>query len=86
MEKPIRRWRCSYSMAPEGVSVWFDPTTELLTLRDLTEDEKLTNLDKRRSVSGSIRSDQAEEIDGCEGPGGSLQGSFFHVKGEGYCG
>ena len=56
--------------------VWFDPDTELLTLRDLTEDEKSLTFDKPRSVSGLIRSDDRELIDGCTGPS-QLEGPSF---------
>ena len=65
-QKEIRTWRVFSTPGQPGVHVWFDPRTEILTLRDLTEVEKSVTLDKRRSVSGLIRSDQAEDIDGCE--------------------
>jgi hypothetical protein len=57
-----------------GLLVWFDPDTELVSLRDLTEDEKSLTLDKQRSVSGLIRSDHAEIIDGCDVPEGDSLG------------
>ncbi len=71
MEKEIRLWRLS-SADPAGCNVWFDPTTELLTLRDLTEDEKLVTLDKLGSVSALAQFDHVGEIDGCELVSGPL--------------
>ncbi len=46
--------------------VWFDPDHELLTLRDLTADEKSVNLDSVDSVSAVGRAERAELSDGCE--------------------
>ena len=66
-EKPIRIWRISVPDQGPGLFVWFDPENERLSLRDLSEDEKVVTLDKLSSVSGLIRSDQAEESDGCNG-------------------
>ena len=68
MGKEIRAWRCFGTPGQPGLHVWFDPRTEILILRDLTMAEKLATLDKPGSVSGSIRSDQAEISDGCDGP------------------
>ncbi len=65
-EKPLRGWRMSKPELGPGLFVWFDPETEGLTLRDLTEDEMSVNLDKQCSVSGLIRSDDAEVSDGCD--------------------
>ncbi len=50
-EKALRFWRCFKAEDHHGWFVWFDPETELLTLRDLTEDEKSDTLDKLGSVS-----------------------------------
>ena len=66
--KEIRFWRVFETPGQPGIHVWFDPRTELLTLRDLTMTEKLDTLDKPSSVSALSRVDQAEEIDGCDGP------------------
>ncbi len=65
-QKPIRDWRVVGPDSGPGLFVWFDPALERLTLRDLTEGEKFANLDKHRSVSGLIRSDQSERSDGCD--------------------
>ncbi len=66
-EKPLRVWRVSKPDQGPGLFVWFDPETERLSLRDLTEEEKSATLDKLSSVSGLIRFDQAKEADGCDG-------------------
>ena len=66
VEKPIRSWRVIPAQDQDGWFVYFDASTERLTLRDLTEDEKLATLDSVRSVSGLIRSDTDEETDGCD--------------------
>ena len=50
-EKPIREWRVMKSFNSTGLLCWFDPATERLMLRDLTEDEKAGTLDKLDSVS-----------------------------------
>ena len=50
----------------DGYFVYFDASREAVGVRDLTDDEKSVTLDKQVSVSGLIRSDQAEESDGCE--------------------
>jgi len=42
--------------------VYYDPRVELLTLRDLTEDEKSVRLDKVGSVSGLLFSDHDEKM------------------------
>ena len=55
MEKEIRMWRTSTPEKGPGLYIWFDPYTELLTLRDLTEDEKIDTLDKLSSVSDLSR-------------------------------
>ena len=65
-EKEIRAWRCFGTRGQPGLHVWFDPRTELLTLRDLTEDEKSVTLDKLSSVSAVGLAGLAEELDGCE--------------------
>ncbi len=75
--KQIANWRVTPAQDMYGWYVYFDASRELLTLRDLTEDEISANLDKLSSVSGSIRSDYPEESDGCDGPGDSLQGLLF---------
>ena len=66
MEKPIAGWRVMKAFDQEGLLVWFDPTSERLSLRDLTEAEKADMLDRSGSVSGLIRFDQDEITDGCE--------------------
>ena len=78
--KPLRMWRCHMADDGIGIMVYFDPHIELLTLRDLTEDEKSTTLDKLSSVSGLIRSDQAKIVDGCIAPGDPLQGLLRFLK------
>ena len=60
-------WRCFRTEGQPGLHVWFDPRSELLTLRDLTEDEIRLNLDKLSSVSAVRLAGHAEVIDGCEG-------------------
>ena len=45
--------------------MYFDASREAPGVRELTEDEKSLTLDKQRSVSGLIRSDQLELLDGC---------------------
>ncbi len=77
--KPIRGWRMLGPESGPGLLIWVDPDTELLTLRDLTEDEKCSTLDKRRSVSGLIRSDTPEVTDGCDGSQLSLGPSFVQL-------
>ena len=64
-EKPIRLWRVSYPDSGPGLSVWFDPQAERLSLRDLTEGEKLDILDSDRSVSALGQGEGAAIIDGC---------------------
>ncbi len=77
-EKEIRGWRLFRTAGQPGVHVWFDPTTELLTLRDLTMVEKLATLDKLGSVSVLRLAGDAEVIDGCEqGSRGSLESPSF---------
>ncbi len=67
MEKPLRLWRVSKPEQGPGLFVWFDPETERLTLRDLTEAEKSDTLDKLSSVSGLIRFDSSYDVlDGCK--------------------
>jgi len=61
--KPIRNWRVMESEDRCGFLVWFDPRSELLTLRDLTADEKSVILDRHGSVSDLIRFDQPGEVD-----------------------
>ncbi len=46
----------SDGQAGPGLFVWFNPRQERLSLRDLTEDEKKSYLDKPSSVSGSVLS------------------------------
>ncbi len=75
-------WRCHAADDGVGIMVYFDPHIELLTLRDLLEDEKSVTLDKLRSVSGLIRSDQAEVADGCKAPGEPLQGLLHFLEKE----
>ncbi len=58
---------------PEDCVVYFDASREAVGIRDLTEGEKSLTLDKLGSVSGLIRSDQPENIDGCEPVGVVLQ-------------
>ena len=66
--KPIRGWRVVGPESGPGLFVWFDPDTELLTLRDLTEDEKLANLDSVVSVSALVEGEAGTaSTDGCEG-------------------
>ncbi len=65
--KAIRMWRCFRTRGQSGLHVWFDPSEEVLTLRDLTDEEKSVTLDKRSSVSGMFPEGHSEESDGCEG-------------------
>ncbi len=76
-EKPIRVWRLVTPEQGPGLFVWFDPDTERLSLRDLTEDEKAVTLDSVPSVSGSIGSDQPEAADGCNGELDEVQLPFL---------
>ncbi len=75
--KPLRNWRVMRPDSGPGLFVWFDPDTELLTLRDLTEDEKSVTLDKLGSVSGLLHDDHSEVSDGCAGAQGSSLGPSF---------
>jgi hypothetical protein len=78
MQKQIKAWRVKPAEDTYGWFVYFDASTELLTLRDLTEAEKLDRLDKLGSVSASEPIDYSEESDGCDGTTslGSLLGQF----------
>ncbi len=49
-----------------GVFVWFDPSTERLTLRDLDKDEKSAYLDSVISVSGLAEAEDPCVVDGCD--------------------
>jgi len=59
-------WRVLKAPDVHGFFMYFDGSREAPGVRDLTEDEKSATLDSFRSVSGLIRSDSPEEIDGCE--------------------
>ena len=59
-ELPIRMWRISRA-TPFGLYVWFDPSKEVVVLRDLTEGEKAVILDKVSSVSALPQSDDSED-------------------------
>ncbi len=49
-EKLIEAWRVT-GAEPYGLSCWFDPRIERLTLRDLTSSEQSATLDRYVSVS-----------------------------------
>ena len=49
--KPLRSWRLSQPEA-HGLSVWFDLMIESVLLRDLTDTERASMVDKLSSVSG----------------------------------
>ena len=52
--KPIRNWRVIPAQDQGGVFVFFDPSIELLELRDLREEEKSAKVDRSVSVSGLV--------------------------------
>ena len=60
-----------------GWFMYFDAELEAPAVRDLTADEKIRTLDKPGSVSGLIRSDQFELIDGCVAPRAPARGAPF---------
>ncbi len=69
-EKALRVWRVSVPESGPGLFVWFDPTRESLTLRDLTPDEAAAILDEPSSVSALVRSGPDEYL--VETPGGPV--------------
>ncbi len=74
MEIPIRNWRLLAADDVNGYFLYFDASSERVTLRELTRDEKIAYLDKPSSVSAPSRVDQAKDSDGCVGPEISSQG------------
>ena len=56
-DKPIRMWRMRDAEDQIGMYIWFDPTSEAVSLRDLTEGEKCVILDNDVSVSGMFADD-----------------------------
>ena len=55
----IRMWRISVA-EPFGLHCWFDPELEVVSLRELTDQEKCDRIDMHRSVSGL----QTADLDG----------------------
>ncbi len=53
-DKVVRSWRFQ-SAVPYGLHVWFDPETETITIRDLTDSEKTSRVYEYGSVSGLER-------------------------------
>ena len=80
VEKQIRYWRVSMPDQGPGMFVWFDPDTELVTLRALTEDEKSRILDKQGSVSGLFFRTYAEGSDGWVSEESKTSQSFRQLK------
>ncbi len=75
--KTIREWRVLGSEGGRGVFVWFDPATERLELRDLTEEERSNYLDSLVSVSAMDEDEDATNKDACEGAQGYRPGPSF---------
>ena len=59
--------------------MYFDARREVPGIRVLTEEEMSVRLDKLGSVSGSIRSDQLELVDACDGPDNEGPPSSFEL-------
>jgi len=58
----IRCWRLSRA-APYGLHLWFDPDTEVPTLRLLTEEEKSGTVDMVDSVSAPTETETPLSMD-----------------------
>ncbi len=57
----IRMWRVSVA-EPFGLHLWFDPECEVVSLRELTDDEKAVRLDKDGSVSALLNDELHDGI------------------------
>ncbi len=57
----VRAWRISVA-EPFGLTVWFDPSEEAVSIRDLTPEEKDARVDTDVSVS-ALPGDSILELD-----------------------
>ena len=56
----IHMWRMSVA-EPFGLHMWFNPDSEVPSLRQLTSDEKRDRVDSVRSVSASLSSESIDQ-------------------------